>query len=95
MKIILALFDRVAEQYQIPFFVPSIGVAYRSLMDEIARGGEGNMLATHPKDFCLYRLGTYNEENGRITDIGHDPVHILDCESLVIQKEPVPTPKEC
>ncbi|WNK12616.1 MAG: nonstructural protein [Microvirus sp.] len=65
-KLLLALFDSKAEEFFAPFLVPTLGMAYRNLQDEIKRGGEGNILSSHPEDFILYRLGTYDTETGDI-----------------------------
>lgn len=66
MRIILALYDKKAELYLQPFFVQAIGVAFRNLADEIARGGEDNLIARHPEDFLLVHIGHYDEENGTL-----------------------------
>lgn len=79
MKIILSIYDKKAELYMQPFFVPTVGVAFRNLQDEIARGGDDNVLAKHPEDFQLFHIGHYEEEAGTIHP--HPPkllVEILD-----------------
>lgn len=65
-KLMLALFDSKAEEFFAPFLVPTLGMAYRNLQDEIRKGGDGNILASHPEDFYLYRLGTFDTESGEI-----------------------------
>lgn len=69
MKVIVALFDSKAELFMQPMFVPSVGVAYRSIQDEAGRGGDGNVLASHGSDFELYHLGAYDEESGVISPL--------------------------
>lgn len=64
MKLMLALYDKKQEQFLLPFFVPTLGVAYRSIQDEISRGGEGNMLAAHPGDFQIFEIGVFDEDTG-------------------------------
>lgn len=68
-KQVLALFDLKAGMYMQPFFVPTVGVAVRNLQDEMARGGEGNVLASHPEDFMLWQLAVFDDEDGSfVTD---------------------------
>lgn len=69
----LALYDRVGEVFHTPMFMQNLGVAFRGLKDEIARGGEGNTLATHTGDFELYELGTYDQESGEFMPVGSAP----------------------
>lgn len=66
MRMLLVLRDSKSEQYLAPFIVPTLGVAYRNLADEVAKVGSDNMLANHPEDFQLMRLGTYDEDTGQI-----------------------------
>lgn len=81
-KVMVALRDRIAGTFMQPFFVPSLGVASRTLGDEIARKGEGNILATHPGDFELYELGHFHEETGVIHP--HDkPEFVMQVSALV------------
>lgn len=82
MKTIVCLRDRIAGSYMQPFFVPSLGVASRNLGDEIRRGGENNVLATHPGDFELFELGVFDEETGRMT-LHESPVFQLQVSALV------------
>lgn len=91
MKVICALKDVKADVFMLPMFVPTMGIAYRSIGDEIARGGDGNTLSTHPEDFQLWSLGTYDELHGVIK------VHVDDedgtggprfvCECVTLRKE--------
>lgn len=65
-KLMLALFDSKAEEFFAPFLVPTLGMAYRNLQDEIRKGGDGNILSSHPEDFMLYKLATFDTESGEI-----------------------------
>lgn len=84
MKIICALFDKKAGEYMQPMFVPALGIAYRSLSDEIARGGEGNVLAPHHEDFQLWQLGLFDTETGVIVSDGC-PKMICEVSTLVLK----------
>lgn len=62
-----SVFDNAVGSFGRPFFVQTKGVAMRSFMDEVNRpadpGGQ-NMVASHPDDFALYAVGTFDEDSG-------------------------------
>ena len=65
--IIVAVRDRQLNAYMRPFTAQTRGQAIRSFRDEVNRqGSEHN---THPEDYELYQLGTFDEETGVISDI--------------------------
>lgn len=67
MKLIMiTLYDAKAEAYNAPQFVQSIGGAIRAFSDEINRPEAGNVLHSHPDDFLLYEMGTYNDGDASI-----------------------------
>jgi hypothetical protein len=76
-QIICTVYDRAAETYGRPMFVPSIGVAIRSFTDEINRNHGDNQLFNHPDDFDLYELGEYDDQTSRITTLDLPKVLIL------------------
>lgn len=86
MKAVCSLYDKVAQAYMQPFFVPALGIAFRNLSDEIVRGGEGNMLASHPGDFVLYQLATFDDETGEFICEGF-PLKVCEVSSLVVTKD--------
>lgn len=88
MKMILSLRDRKAELFMQPFFVVSLGVAYRNLLDELQRGGDDNVLAKHPGDFQLYDIGVFDDDTGEVTGHSH-PRLLCEVEQLLVQREPV------
>lgn len=63
---LLCLRDLKAEAFLTPFFSPTRGVAFRELSDQLKRGGDGNVLASHPEDFDLYELGGFDTDGGRL-----------------------------
>lgn len=66
-KMLLVIYDSKAEMYMNPFSVPTLGVAYRNLADEVARVSDpSNQFAHHAGDFELYRLGVFDDESGEI-----------------------------
>jgi hypothetical protein len=76
-QIICTVYDRAAETYGRPMFVPSIGVAIRSFTDEVNRSHADNQLFNHPDDFDLYELGEYDDQTSRITTLDLPKVLIL------------------
>jgi len=68
MKLIMiCLYDAKAEAYNAPQFVQSIGGAVRAFSDEINNPTAGNVLHSHPDDFLLYELGSYDDQDASIT----------------------------
>ena len=65
-KLLMSLYDLKAEEYLVPFLVPTLGSAYRMLQDEVKRGRDDSPLSTHPGDFDLIQLGVFDTESGDI-----------------------------
>lgn len=67
-RLLLCLYDVKAETYNAPFTVPTLGVAYRNLADEVARKGDSsNVLAAHPEDYVCVQVGTFDDESGVVS----------------------------
>lgn len=64
---ICAVRDQAADVFGRPYFVPTTGIAIRSFTDEVNRENEDNQLYKHPKDFTLYELGDYDDNEAIIT----------------------------
>lgn len=74
---VCAIFDGAIQAYARPVFVPAIGAATRSFMDEVRRKGEDNQLHNHPEDFSLYHLADFNEETGKFSMPEDGPVMLI------------------
>lgn len=61
-----SVLDMVAQQYGRPFFTVSDGSAIRSFADEVTRGGPDSTLSSHPDDFQLFLIGTFDDEHCQI-----------------------------
>lgn len=61
-----SVLDMVAQQYGRPFFTVSDGTAIRSFADEILKGGPDSTLSTHPDDFQLFLIGTFDDDSCQI-----------------------------
>lgn len=66
---IVAIRDIKTNSYFTPQYVKSVGGYLRQVGDEINTPQQPNTLAhtmaTHPEDFEIYQLGTWNDEDAR------------------------------
>lgn len=69
---IYAIYDHATEAFGQPFFTKSQGQAIRSFRDECEN--KESQFNKHAKDFDLFYLGEYNEDNGQITQTGAERV---------------------
>lgn len=82
---IFALRDRQADMYLNPLFLPSVGMAVRSISDEVNRNGDAtNMVSNHPEDFELFHLGAFDTSVARF-DLFSDPKSIALCVNLKVK----------
>lgn len=58
------MYDHAAEMFGRPFFVQHPAMAVRSFSDEVRREAPDNNLFTHPEDFTLYHLGSFDDSTG-------------------------------
>lgn len=75
--------DSKANTFGNPFFLSSVGVAVRSLSDEINRQQDPTTLSNHPEDFELYHLGEYDPIPGRF-ELFPDPRSVTVCSQLKV-----------
>lgn len=61
--------DLKAETYSQPFFSPNDGTAMRAFSDGLR--DPQTVMARHPEDYALFRVGVWNTDNGAIagTDV--------------------------
>lgn len=64
ITIVCAVRDAAAKAFNRPFTAPSTGVAIRSFASEVNRVDAANLMNTHPSDFELYEVGTFDEDTG-------------------------------
>lgn len=64
---VLAVRDRAVDAFGQPIFVPAVGAALRSFMDEV--NNEKSSFYNHPEDYDLYLLGDYDDATGNITSL--------------------------
>lgn len=87
IQLIVSLRDSKSEAFMTPFFVPTLGVGFRLLQDELRRE-QASVLALHTADFDLYQLGQFDNETGEIGVPTGFPVKICSVASLSIPAEP-------
>ncbi|QXP44315.1 MAG: nonstructural protein [Arizlama microvirus] len=63
-RFVVAVYDSAVHSYGQPFFVPAVGAALRSFIDEVNRAAPDNMLYQHPEDYELFVLATFDDEAG-------------------------------
>lgn len=69
----IATRDVVANLFSQPQFVATLGQAIRSFGDACQNKTDpNNILARHPRDFELWHIGEYDDEDGHIDNFGWD-----------------------
>lgn len=63
---IYAIFDEKALSYGTPFFAPTDGIAVRMFTDLC--NDPRSTVAKYPKDFRLYWIGTYTDNDARLLE---------------------------
>ena len=59
--------DRAIDTYGRPVFFAAVGAAVRAFQDEVNRANPDNTMHTHPEDYDLYEIGTFDDQTGIIT----------------------------
>lgn len=67
-RAVCAVYDSAVNTYGQPFFVPAVGAALRSFVDEVNRKAQDNQLNAHPEDFVLFHLADFDDETGRFSE---------------------------
>lgn len=75
ISILFAVRDSAANVFGRVFQAPTVAFAIRAFSDEVNRVDPENTLFSHPADYNLYRLGTYDDVDGHL--VSTDPVHVF------------------
>lgn len=62
--VVCAVHDSAIDAFGRPIFVPHVGAAVRSFVDEVNRADGANQLYGHSSDFILYQLAEFEESTG-------------------------------
>lgn len=79
---VCAVFDKAVNMYMRPVMGVE-GAIRRSFVDEVNRKADDNAMFHHPSDFALYRLGSFDEENGRF-ELLDQLERLVEASSVVI-----------
>lgn len=66
---IYTIFDAKAEFYNTPFFARTNAEAMRMFQQMISDRNPNNMASTHPEDFTLFEIGSFDELIGSVERI--------------------------
>nr|QXN72800.1 MAG: nonstructural protein [Microvirus sp.] len=75
---IYALRDIRTDAYMRPIFLQNQSVLERSLYDALS--DENSLLSSHPEDYQVYKLGSFDEQTGKISPIA--PEHLFNVINL-------------
>lgn len=81
-----AVRDRQVDAFNRPFFVPSVGLAIRSFTDEVNRDDPQNPMNRHAADFELFRIGEYDEDSGKFSNL-EPPMSLAIAANVLVKQE--------
>lgn len=84
--VVCAVFDLCVGAYAKPFFVQSEKAAVRSFVDEVRRQSPDNLLSVHPEDYALYKLGTFDDDQGKVVCL-EPPELLARASSFAVDKD--------
>ena len=64
-RAVCVVFDSAVNLYGQPIFVPSVGAALRSFIDEV--NNRESAMCAHPEDYVLFHLADYDDETGEFS----------------------------
>lgn len=67
MKIIVSLYDRKGELFNTPWVTLNELTAEREFVNLVAKSD--TLLCTNPEDFILYKIATFDEQNGKVNGL--------------------------
>lgn len=75
--------DVVSGTYGVPFASQNSSTAVRSVAMEVNNDDARSVLHTHPDDFQLYHLGSFDDESSVFSPVENGPVLICRLSTLV------------
>lgn len=82
MLTVYAVYDSKAEAFGSPIFCSTDGLALRGFSDACA--APDSSLHKYPADYVLFKIGTYDPNSGKLTDITPGE-HIASASAIVEQ----------
>ena len=77
---VCAVKDSAADAFGRPFFVPTIGLAMRSFIDEV--NNRESPFHAHPDDYTLYEIGEFDDNTGALVSFEFPRLVIRGKEAL-------------
>lgn len=82
LLVVCVVRDRAVDAFMRPFFVTHVGGALRGFTDEVNAKSGDSPVASHPDDYELYELGSFNDADAsfvlfpkpRLVAVGKDLV---------------------
>lgn len=78
---VYAVYDAKMQLFGIPFFQAKDNVAIRDFGDAVNDKSPNNMWNKHPEDYSLFRIGTYENENGIL--LSELPLSLITASALM------------
>lgn len=75
LRQLFSVFDKKAERFFPPFPSDNVATACRSFLQLLK--DPQSVLAQHPEDYVLYRVGDYDERSGDLVRLDRD-VHVVE-----------------
>lgn len=86
MKLVMScIHDVKGETYSQPWFTPTAAAAVRSFTDLVNDPQRGHTIFTHPEDYALFEMGTFDDVSGEL--VSHNiPKHLVSGSSVKKEK---------
>lgn len=82
VSLAFSLFDVKAQMFNVPFFFPSAGQAFRACVD--LAGDASTLVGRHPGDFVLYQVGSFDDSKGEF--LPQIPANLGSVESFLVPR---------
>lgn len=84
---IFSIYDEKAQAYNFPQYMKHNGEAIRALQNELDR--KESMICKFPKDFSLYCLGEFDDNNGKFVGKS-EPELVIRATDLMVDEDEKP-----
>lgn len=82
---VYSVYDKAVEAFMQPFFVRAKGEAVRSFMSACTDGK--SQFVSHPGDYTLFHIGTFDDASGIISVPQAGPVRVITALECIQQPE--------
>ncbi len=79
---IFSVYDSKAGAFIVPFFLPNVAMAVRSIRD--AGIDREHMFGRHPEDYTLYHVGTFDDHSSEFTQVL--PIKVVGIVSQIVEE---------